>query len=696
MIRFIAAVFFIGFLLGCSQQSTRPAAVAFHNVNAKYNAIFQAERLYKQMQRTWQTEQKESYSRILPIILQVDSSFGQAHSLEFGNIIRKASLVIDRHQNSRFVDDAYLLIGKTRLFQKDYKNALETFKYVNSIDHDAKTGQDALIDLYKLYLFQRNFESAERVDEVLVENNVNTIDYQTCKAFAYQIKGETALAIKSLERIAPKSRDRYTRSRFYYILGQLNQSQGNFAQARTAFTQCLREKSTYALELQAKIALSSINESIPELEKLLSDGKNEDLHAEIQLAVGQIYYQQKDYNRAQQYWSKASQNNPNKGEIYVKLGALFLNQLQQYSKAAAYFDSAASVISIGQPLYEDAQKNKRIWSTFVRLSDQISLEDSLQALASLPIDVLESKYKAMQAKKKAVTDSLQKKTLAPTTLQTVIYTRRAPSPEQQSFYFYNDQARMRGEQEFVQKWGIRQVEDFWNRKNKQASFIDSKQNTIKSTQQTIEEKASVLTDSMQIWIERIPRTVIARQQSDLRLEKALFDLGKYCKFEIGNAPLTRTYLERLLKDFPMTSNEAEALYLLFSVSTDASEKQRYRTALFDKYPTSYLKQSLLKLEQGTLAQGKEAEAQSAYELAFKTFKTGNFGQAFQQASDIQLQFPGNQQEDKVAFLLALCQGGSKNRQNFETRLKEFIQAYPNSPLKTEAEAMLAASTKKTP
>lgn len=101
----------------CSQQSTRPAAKAFHNINAKYNAIWQADRLYKELvTKSWE-ERNENYSLPLGIFPPIDSSFGQAHSNEIGNLIRKASLVIDRHQNSKFIDDAYLIIGKGRLIK---------------------------------------------------------------------------------------------------------------------------------------------------------------------------------------------------------------------------------------------------------------------------------------------------------------------------------------------------------------------------------------------------------------------------------------------------------------------------------------------------------------------------------------------------------------------------------------------------
>jgi hypothetical protein len=47
-------------------------------------------------------------------------------------------------------------------------------------------------------------------------------------------------------------------------------------------------------------------------------------------------------------------------------------------------------------------------------------------------------------------------------------------------------------------------------------------------------------------------------------------------------------------------------------------------------------------------------------------------------------------EDKIVFLMALCKGGIKDIGEYSMQLKKFIQIYPQSPLKLEAEALLKA------
>ena len=691
MNKLLVALILVMLSWACSQQSTRPAAVAFHNVNAKYNAIFQADRLLLSITNKLSEEKKENFSNALPILEPIDSSFSQSYSKEIANLIRKATLVIDRHQNSRYVDDAYLLIGRGRLLQHDLNNALETFKYINSIEHDPKTQQSALIELATLYLHLSDFESAQKVFNFIAENPVSTSHEQALllvQAYAFQKQNDLAKAIPLLEKAAPRAKTRAARGRLFYILGQMHQELGQTAAARIAFEQCLKQKSRYDLTLHAQIAILALSENIPALEKLIKDPKNQDLQSDIFLAIGQIHFQHNDYDLARKNWEKGGNNNPNKGELYFQLGRLFSNQLKDYRNAATYFDSAATFLPAQHTLFQTAQKLRSQWGEFARLDATINLQDSLLKLGQRSENELKAMYEKWQQSKKTKKDSIQLKSTSNTTL--VTYTRRPPSPEQQSFYFYNDQARVQGQQEFSSKWGIRTLEDFWNRKNKQAAApadVQIMQNAV--AQATNTKQSNTTQDSLQIWLNTIPRTPNQQAEVHKKRERALFDLGKYAKIELTKNDLAEQSLTRLLRDYPMTSFEAETLYLLY-LSTD--KPKNYRQLLFDKYPNSYFKQAILTLEFGGLTEGKEVEAEKKYENAFALFKSGDFSACIAQAESLLQSYPGSKWEDKIVFLKAQSFGGLKDFDRYKKELKQFEQAYPKSPLIPEVKALLEKFT----
>jgi TolA-binding protein len=677
----------------CSQQSTRPAAKAFHNINAKYNAIWQADRVYKELvTKSWE-ERNENYSLPMGIFPPIDSSFGQAHSNEIGNLIRKASLVIDRHQNSKFIDDAYLIIGKGRLIKGDIKNATETFKYINSIDHDEITQASALIYLYQIYIDQKDFESALNVENFIKEvplNATQKTDFILNKAYYHQVKNEIPIAVALLNEEISHIKSKIQKARLHFVLGQLFQSQGKNNLAQENFNQVKNNKPTYELLLNAQIASKKITGQVGDLEKMLKEPKNLDKQSEIYFALGQISYANKDFEKAREYWSKASNNNPNKGELYLKLGQLFVSPLKRYPEAALYFDSAATFLPASHIEFNSAQKLKKNWATFNQLNNVIIVEDSLQIMGKKSTEELSQLYQKYVLAKAKKSDSLQKKTeVKSNTIAT--YTRRPTSPEQQSFYFYNDMARIQGSQEFNFKWGNRALEDFWNRKNKNAStgseIVSSSIAEVKKSS-TPDSNSAVSEDSLQKWLATLPREPLQITNSNKRIEQSLFKLAKFTKLEIEIDELAKANLLNLLNRFPNTEFEAESLYLLYL--TSSSEKKLYREKLAERFPDSYFRQLILKLETGNLSLNKEEEAQKAYEKAYYLYVARDFDSCYSSCQNIQNKYPNSKLEDKIVFLMALCKGGIKDISEYSMQLKKFIQIYPQSPLKLEADALLKA------
>jgi outer membrane protein assembly factor BamD (BamD/ComL family) len=128
-------------------------------------------------------------------------------------------------------------------------------------------------------------------------------------------------------------------------------------------------------------------------------------------------------------------------------------------------------------------------------------------------------------------------------------------------------------------------------------------------------------------------------------------------------------------------------------TNDVFAKKKHRQNLFEKYPDSHFKSLILKIENGTLSDGKEIEAQKAYERAFLNYKSKKFSDSYLQCVEIEQKFPGSNLEDKVVFLKALNKGEQKDLLAYENILKIFVQTFPKSPLKVEAQELLNAINK---
>lgn len=661
----------------CSQFSNKPMAVAFHNLNAKYNAIWQASRLEKELERKLFAERKESYNATLPIRIPLDSSFKQGNEKDIKELIRKASLVIDRHQNSQYIIDAYLLIGKGRIYQYDLKNAIDTYKYVNSLE----IRPEALLALYEIYLQQQEFTAAEKIEEFLSENPLNSNEkkqFLLLKAYSYQLANEPVKALSLLQEASKYLKKGEEKARISFIMGQLFADNNQPNLAVESFKTTLKTKSSYDLNLQSSLAIHQIEGNVDALQKMLKDPKNEDNKSAIYVKIGQYYYTKKDYKKAKENWEKGGENNPNKGELYFQLGGLFAKQLKAYDLAANYYDSAATYLANNHPDYAKAQKLKKSWASYTSFSKQIALQDSLLHLATLSPQALHELF--LKQQKDTVKKSVSAATTAP------IFTRRPFSADQQNFYFNNEQARIQGSIEFSNRWGNRTLEDFWNRKNKNASLSIS--TTVTSvTEKTNLAQAAITGAAEETWLKAIPFSAIAANKATKLKEESLFKLGKLARLELGENTLAISTLQKLLTEFPSTAFEAEALYILY-LSQEGTAKTNSRKTLFERYPSSYFKTMILKLENGALTENKEIQAQKKYEEAYERFKAKEFAMAFEACLAIQQNTPGSKLEDKIVFLMALCKAGLQESAECKRLLGEFVQSFPTSPLVAEANEML--------
>ncbi len=668
----------------CSQYSNKPVAVAFHNVNAKYNAIWQASRLDKELKRKQFSERKESYNSTLPIIIPLDSSFKQSNEKDIKELIRKASLVIDRHQNSHFIVDAYLLIGKGRLYQYDLKNAIETYKYINSLE----IRPEALLALYEIYLQQREFSAAEKIEEFINENPLNANErkqFLLLKAYSFQLLNEPIKAVAILQEASKYLKKGDEKARISFIMGQLFSDNNQPNLALESYKTTLNNKPGYDLQLQASLAIHQLEGNITALENMLKDPKHEDNLSFIYVKIGQYYYAKKDFKKAKENWEKGGENNPNKGELYFQLGGLFAKQMKDYDLAAHYYDSAATYLASGHPDYAKAQKLKKSWGTYSSLSNQITLQDSLLRISKLSPAALHSLFLNQQKK-----DTTTKVTNAPVKINPV-FTRRPFSTDQQNFYFNNAQARIQGSIEFNNRWGNRTLEDFWNRRNKNVSLIVTTE-VDRSTEKSVTKNTISKDKAEENWLKAIPTTAADKAKAAKTKEESLYKLGKLARLELVENELANAALKRLLTEFPSTGYEAEALYILY-LSNEGAIKTSYRSTLFERYPSSYFKTMILKLENGALSENKEIQAQKKYEEAYERFKEKEFSTSFDSCLLIQQNYPGSKLEDKIVFLMALSKAGMHEITDCKRLLEEFMISFPTSPLLKEATEMLKVINK---
>ena len=107
----------------------------YHNTTSRYNGYFNANEILEASFISLENQQTNNYNQLLPIFKYLNVENPQAVSAELDEAIKKVSVVVGLHRESRWADDCYLLMGKAQFLQQDYEAAEQTLRYlVNEYD----------------------------------------------------------------------------------------------------------------------------------------------------------------------------------------------------------------------------------------------------------------------------------------------------------------------------------------------------------------------------------------------------------------------------------------------------------------------------------------------------------------------------------------------------------------------------------
>jgi tetratricopeptide (TPR) repeat protein len=699
-----------GILWGCSQYSNSPLSVGFHNVNAKYNSLFDANIKLKEAENILFEAHKDNYSQQLPILIPIDSNSAGAVSEQLTAIIKKASLVAERHQNSKFLDDAYVLIGKARLLKADYKNAIETFKYVNTNATSDESRDAALIGLMRAYTEQGEFQTALRVAELLREeplNDENTRDFYLTKAYLHQLKDEYKISVAILEEALPYMKKNEQKARVLYAAGQMYEALDNKNSASEMYLAVNKSRPSYDLGFYAKLNNALALGQTEGFERLLKDSKNKDLQDKIFEAMSMAEMRKgntKDGAKLLQASARNSQNQQQLPYTFLKLADLYYTKMGNYELAAAYYDSTASLLPSQDPAYKRVIEKQRSLGDFVKQNNIIKTEDSLQRLAKMnpaQLDkVLEKVVLDRIAKEEA--DLRRAQEVVNRGLQQQGKANNDPftDPNKPTWYFTNPIAQQQGKTSFSTVWGTRQLEDNWrrSRKDNALSFDNPNGNLLNNNNNLAFKNLTIPTGSLGIKGDiaelkaKIPFSKEALEASQKRKEEASFELGKIYKFKLNEPRNAVITFEHFLSDFPKSTHEPEALYLLCLLNEDnPAGKETYRKRLLKDYEDSYFARLLNRTSNETLSTGKESEAQKLYAEAYEYFSQNNFADAQTFIETGLKQYPNSQIEDKFVFLKAMLLAKTQSVEVYQKALNNFITDYPKSQLISMAKERLAAA-----
>jgi tetratricopeptide (TPR) repeat protein len=717
-----AVLIILGFS-GCSSETNTWTSKAYHNTTAHYNGYYYARDEIEKIEAAIRKGQVDDYNRVLWLYPTFDSSIVKTFDKEIQEAIKMASIAIQRHPNSKWVDDAYILVGKARLYSMDWGNAIQTFKYTNKVGKDADTRHLAIINLIRTYIEHKEFNNAQAAIDYLQKQDLNHANKKRLfleKAYFYQLHHDYDNMVRNLTQASPYLKKADRSGRIYFIVGQVYQKLGFEAEAYNYYKKCLSTNPEYEVDFYARLYMAQVTEisrskdvntARKSFRKLLKDLKNKEFKDKIFYEMGIFELKQNNLGEAVENFNASIKHGTNKridGEAYLRLGEIYYDTLRDYELSSAYYDSAISALPQDYEGYDKIKTRQEILNEFVKHLRTIQWQDSLLTLSAMDTITLRRKVDSvvtarlqaeeLQAKKKKRANRIE---IAANENDNVFNTNDEEVAELESsdWYFSNPATLAAGQNDFLRKWGNIPLADNWRRSmrelttvNARAADEDQTGQPVVNVSKSTEAAADPVSAAYEQLDKEIPRTEEAKQEAYKKIEEAYFKLAEIYYFKLQENDNAIHAYSTLLERFPSTEHEPEVLYTLYLITKDSdpASAERYASALKSKHPGSTFAKILINpayLQESSLAAEKQKQI---YKEAYAYFEDGNF-----RASDSVIQVAEKHGETvftpSLQLLRILIVGETEDVYKYQYELDQFIRKYPGTDIGAYAKTLLETS-----
>ncbi len=706
----------IALLSGCSTKKDRALNRGWHQLNSKYNVLFNGNESFSKSWSDLQSGYYEDFWHILPIErlkvenqyafnidADADSPFALAEEKAVKAIKKHSMLIGDEERNTQMVE-AYLLLGKARYYDQRFVPAYEAFNFIIK-----KYRASNLLNKVRIWKERTNIRLGN--EYVAIENLKRLLKYRNLKpqefadanatmAQAYMNTDSVALAMDRLKLAKNSTRNSIEKARYGFILGQLYTADGKIDSAKTQFDEIveLNRRVPRAFWMHSKLrslrfehsSEAAFNEHIIALDELAKKWSNRDFLDKIYYQKAVVLFESKKDSAAVSYANKSLRHNREdftlQGMSYELLADYYFNT-NQYLNSKTYYDSLLPYIPNPSKRYRNTQKRILKITDVAYFEEKTNFIDSLLILAKLPKEAQlkqVQKHIASLVKK----DSLKAVALEKTQEKQLETEQRQISQTKDQFYFYNPALIERGQRAFKMKWGDRALVDNWRweNKTKQSLAVTQSKDIEHAKQQSQKNKN---TYDPKFYLSRIPQSPISLDSLQHELKYAHFRLGALYKenFDLNNLALDHLMLAS--KDPSGINIKVPALYEMFKIYLEESELSKansVKNEIVQKFPETVYAKVLLNPE--TASELIEQQRDSAYIEVYDLMKEQKYQEVISKTSQHLGSLTQANEAAKWSFLKAQAIGKLYGLQAYKKELLSLVSTYPGTEASEGAETFL--------
>ena len=265
--------------------------------------------------------------------------------------IRKASIVLDRHPDSEWVDDSLLMIGKAFYWLRNYRDALLKFQELED-----NFPQSLLLTEARYWkgLSLWAVERAEEARPVLASVGESADPQFTGKARLALAEleaeaGDHAAAVNAYQKLL-EARPRGLATKIWLGIGNARFHQEQYEDALQAYRRVLKSKPRNKINFETRLRIGSILERQGKLEEVLATYKRilkikslRSYEPEVHLKRANVYQLMGQQDIADRIFNEVIEHNPKteySAEAYYRLAMVAQTTQRDMEKAKELFASA--------------------------------------------------------------------------------------------------------------------------------------------------------------------------------------------------------------------------------------------------------------------------------------------------------------------------------------------------------------------
>ncbi len=719
----VAAIVFSG----CSRKKDSFLSRNYHAMSTKYNTLYNGYIALEDGKRSVIESYDDNYWEILPIErMQISEDIilpGQSKNQDFERAEEKAIKAIQKHgmnikgkERNPQIDEAYLLLGKSRYFDQRFVPAIQAFNYILY----KYPASDKIIQA-KIWREKTNIRLEN--NELAIKNLKRLLDQEEVKdqdlADATSMLAQAYINIKALDSAvtqmkiaAVETKNDEERGRYLFIQGQLYNRLNHTDSANIAFDKVidLNRKTPRTYRIAAYIGKArnfdfttddkqALIELLYELE---DDRENRPFLGKIYHQIAEYHIKNQNDSLAVEYYNKSLRtNSPDKilvSKNYENLGDIFFDYAE-YKIAGAYYDSTMLNMKENSKPFRIIKRKRENLDDVIYYEDIAYANDSILDLVAMSdterktyfndyTEQLRQEYEEAQAKEEELKRNQGLVTVnndnAFGNSNSIVKSARGPNPGKVStFYFYNTTTAAYGKNEFIKIWGDRKLEDNWRWSQKAKTNIAKDEELVA---ETVDENE--LFDP-EFYMAQIPTE--QEQIDSIAKERnyAYYQLGVIYKEKFKEYDLSKDRFQTLLTmnpDEKLILPTKYNLYKIYVLQNENDEALIAKNEIINNYPDSRYAAILNNPEVGLTKD--ENSPESIYEQLYVKLENQQFQEVITNTEKYITMFEGEPMVPKFELLKATATGRLYGYEAYTKALNFVAYNYANTPEGEQAQRII--------